>query len=164
GLSGAGDPGSFADVGERAVAVVVVEDVLSVVGDVEIGVAVVVVVADAHALSPPGMNQAGYLGDIGESAIVVVAIEMVGGRLAGRECLVELGAFGDEVVGPAVIVVVENGDPSAGGLDDVFLGGDPAEDVAHGETRFGGVVDKECERLSIAGDGRARAGGRCRRL
>ena len=46
------DAGLLADVGEGAVAVVVVENVLAVVGDEQVVAAIVVVVADADALAP----------------------------------------------------------------------------------------------------------------
>ena len=54
----AGDARLFADVGEGAVAVVVVENVLAVVGDEQVVEAVVVVVADADALSPAAVANA----------------------------------------------------------------------------------------------------------
>ena len=80
---------------KRPVALVVVEAVVAVSGDVEVVVAVVVVVADAGALSPAGVGEAGFGGDIGECAIVVVMKEVAGGRgrsgLAGSSmCVVPL--------------------------------------------------------------------------
>ncbi len=71
-----GNAGFFADVGEGAIAVVVVEDIFSEVGDEEIVETVVVVVADANALPPAGMNQAGFRGDVGESAVAIIFEEM----------------------------------------------------------------------------------------
>src|SRR5439155_8595542 len=71
-LAGAGDAGFFADVGKGAVAVVVVEDVFPEVRDEEIVEAVVIVIADADALSPAGMKQASFGGDVGESAVAIV--------------------------------------------------------------------------------------------
>src|SRR6202008_1928611 len=75
GFAGAGDAGFFADVGKGSVSVVVIEDVFSVVGDVEVFEAGVVVNADANALAPAGVAEAGFLGDVGEGAVVVVVIE-----------------------------------------------------------------------------------------
>ena len=63
----------FADVGESAVAVVVVENILAKVADEKIIEAVVVVVADADALSPAGVNQSGLHGHVGESAVAIVS-------------------------------------------------------------------------------------------
>ena len=149
GFAGAGDAGFFADVGERAVAVVVVEDVFSVVGDVEIFAAVVVVVADADALAPAGVQQAGFLGDVGERAVVIVVVEMVRWRASfcARDGVIELRAVDDENVGPAVVVVVEDGDAGAGGFDDVFFGGDAAKGVGHCEAGFFGDVGEVGERF-----------------
>ncbi len=64
----------FADIGKRAVSVVVVENVFAVIGNVQIFKAVVVVVADANALAPTGVRQAGFRGDIGECSVVIVVI------------------------------------------------------------------------------------------
>src|SRR6476620_1456502 len=94
GFAGAGDAGFLADVGEGTVAVVPIQHIFSVVGDVEIGVTVVVVIADANALSPSGVGEAGFLGDVGEGAIVIVAVEMICRRLS-RWKTFELGAVDD---------------------------------------------------------------------
>src|ERR1700680_4059959 len=83
GFAGASDAGFFTDVGESAVAIVVVEDIFSVIGDVEIFPAIVVVIADANALAPPGVGQAGFLRDIGEGSVVIVVIEMTRGGFSG---------------------------------------------------------------------------------
>ena len=57
---------------EGSIALVVVEAVEAVSGDVEVVVSIVVVVADAGALSPGGIGEAGFGGDVGECAIVIV--------------------------------------------------------------------------------------------
>ena len=132
GFSGAGDAGFVAHVRECSVAVVVIKDVLSVVGDIEIFPTVVVVIADANALAPAGVGKSGLLRDIGESAVVIVVIEMARGRFS-RSGRVKAGAVDDENVGPAVVVVVEDGDTRSGGFDDVFLGVHAAEDYGIGK-------------------------------
>ncbi len=55
---------------------------------------------------------------------MVVVEEMVGGcGLVGcGSCARHVGAVDEEDVGPAVTVVVEDGDAGAGGFDDVTLG------------------------------------------
>src|ERR1700722_4865131 len=148
GLAGTGDACLFAYVGESAVAVVVIEDVFSVVRDVEIFLAIVVVVADTNALAPAGMGEAGFLGDVGETAVVIVVIQMTsGGFLGGSR--IEAGAVSDENVGPAVVVVVENGDAGAGGFKDVFFGVYAAKNYRVGETCFFGGVGEMCEGFGI---------------
>src|SRR6185312_4665024 len=92
-------------VGEGAVAVVVIEDAVGVLGDVEVGEAVAVVVTDSNAHAVGVAWNAGLGGDIGKGSIAVVAIEGIAQRNGG---LVEVaGAAIDEVdVHPAVVVVV----------------------------------------------------------
>ena len=58
---GRGESGRCGDVAEGAVAFVVVEDAVAVVGDEEVAAAVVVVIADADALAPAGAGEAGFL-------------------------------------------------------------------------------------------------------
>src|SRR5262249_30615013 len=65
------------DVGEAAVALVVIQAVLPVVGHEEIVAAVVVVVADAGALSPSARGESGAIGDVLERAAAAIAKEMV---------------------------------------------------------------------------------------
>ncbi len=139
GFARASDAGFVGDIGEDAV-IVVVETVLAVVGDVEIVPAVVVVVTDADALSPAGRAaRPAFCGHVGEGAVVIVAIEMV------RRSFAALGRFQrravhDEDVRPAIVVVVEDGDAGACGLDDVLLAVDAAEDLRHRESGFLGNV------------------------
>ncbi len=116
---------------------------MAVGGDVEVVEAVVVVVADAGSLAPGGQGEAGFGGDVGEGSVVVVVEEVAGGGvfLRGRGGG-EFGAVDEEDVGPAVAVVVEDGDAGAGGLDDVALAGGVAVGVADGDSGFGGDVDE----------------------
>ena len=78
--------GLLRDVGEGAVVVVVVEAVLAEVGDVDVGPAVVVVVADGYAEAPAVVGDAGLGRDVGEGAVVIVVEErgVRRGGLAGR--------------------------------------------------------------------------------
>ena len=65
-------PAFCADIGERSVAVVVIQNVFAEVGDEQIIPAVVVVVADADALAPSGVRDAGFQRHVGESAVAIV--------------------------------------------------------------------------------------------
>src|SRR5215469_5259016 len=112
---------SFGNVGEGALSVVVVEHVLAVVGDKEVVVAVVIVVAHATGLPPAGtMFEARALGYIGERAIAIVLEQPAMGLVALRKSL-ETPAVNKENVKPAVVVVVVKGEPAAGGLQQVFV-------------------------------------------
>ncbi len=110
---------------------VVIQVVLSVTGDVEVFPPVVVVIAYADALAPARGGEAGLRGHIGEGSIVVVVIEMVGWRFALWKSF-ESGSVYKENVGPSVIVIIEDGNASAGGFDYVFLRCESAEDVGKG--------------------------------
>ena len=65
------------DIGERAVAVVAIEDVLALIGDEQILEAVVVVVADANADAQPTSVRPALCGDVGESAVAIVFVEAI---------------------------------------------------------------------------------------
>ena len=127
-----------------------IEPVLAVVSNVEILPAVVVVIADADALSPTRSGEAGLCSDIRESSVVIVAIEMISRRWSGRKRF-EPGSVHQKNIGPAVIVVIKDRDAGAGGLDDVFLGVDAAEDLLHGEARFFGYVGEVGDRFGWRG-------------
>ena len=105
--------------------------------DVEIGVAVVVVVADGHALAVERLVEPGLLGDVLEVSLAVVAIEGLGRRrldlVAGPVRRVD-----EEQVLVAVAVVVEEGDARAHRLGQELL----AE---------GAVVVDECD-AGLLGD------------
>ena len=58
--------GGFGDIGESAIAVVAIEDVLAPIRDEEIFEAVVVVIAYGDAGGPAGSDEPGLSGDIGK--------------------------------------------------------------------------------------------------
>src|SRR2546425_7861309 len=93
----------FTDLGESAVAIVVVQNIFAVVGDVQIFEAVVVVITDAHALAPTGVSQTGLCGDVGERAVMIVVIEMARRSFTGSRGF-ESRPIHNENIRPAVIV------------------------------------------------------------
>jgi len=119
-LARAGDTGFLADVGEGAVAVVVVENIFAEVGDEKIVETVVIVIADAHALSPAGMMQAGFGSDISEGAVAIIFEKMRNRFLASRKTF-ETPAVDEENIQPAVVVVIIKSDTAAGGFEKVFV-------------------------------------------
>ena len=157
--AGLEEAGAFGDVGEGAVAIVVIENVLAVVGDEEIVVAVVVVVADAAGLSPAGADvEAGTFGDIGEGAVAIIFEEAAMRLFALRETL-EAPAVDEEEIEPAVVVVVVEGQAAAGGFEKIFIFADAAEngfDVEAGA--FDDIDEADAERRAF--DGRFWAGRR----
>ena len=88
--------------------------------DEEIGEAVVIVIAGADALTPPGERDTGILSDVGERAVAIIVIEVAGGFLALGETF-EGAAVDQENVGPAIVVVINHGGARAGTFDDVLF-------------------------------------------
>jgi hypothetical protein len=74
--AGARNARLLAHVGECSVAVVVVQDVLPVIGDLEIFVSIIVVIAHANALSPPRMRHTRLRGHIRKRSVVIVVIQV----------------------------------------------------------------------------------------
>src|SRR5215831_12127612 len=77
-----GDARLFGDVGEFAVAVVVIQNAIAPVRDHQVIVAVVIEIADATSLPPSGTREAGAERHIREGAIAVVLIKPVSGLAA----------------------------------------------------------------------------------
>src|ERR1035441_231657 len=67
--------GSFRCVGKCSIVVVAIEAVFAIVGHVQIGPAVIVVIAYCAAVSPAGVGGTGFGGHLGERAVVVVVKE-----------------------------------------------------------------------------------------
>ena len=75
-----------------------------------------------------------------------------------RGKLVEGGAVHQKNIRPAVVVIIKNGHAGAGGFDDVFFGVDAAEDIAGGETGFGGDIHELRDGLRFRGFGSGELG------
>src|SRR5919204_3537897 len=101
------------DVSEGAVAVVVVERILAVIGDEQVFEAVIVVVAYANSLSPPRALQTGFLRNVGKSAIAIV-LEQIARRLLAFGKALEACAVDQEDIEPAIVVIIVEGDAGAG--------------------------------------------------
>lgn len=107
--------------------------------DEEISEAVVVIIAGADPLPPSGECNAGFLSDVGESAVAIIVIEVAGGFLGLGEAF-EGVAVDKENVGPAVVVIVDDGGASAGAFYDVLFDAFAAVFGASGEAGLGGDV------------------------
>src|SRR4029077_2208185 len=103
-----GYAGLLRDIAKRPVAVVVVENTAAVLGYVEIGkpIAIVVTDRDSHAVAAAG--DASLLCNVGERSVPVVGIQRVAQR---RIRFVEVAAAAvDQInIHPAVVVVVDKG-------------------------------------------------------
>ncbi len=111
------------DFGERAVAIVVKKLVARDVGEKNVGVAVIVVIAngDTHAVACAG--DACFFGHVSERAVVVVVEEAI--PVCGRGLFERgnLGTVNAVDIEEAVVVVVEQGDAGNHGFRLVLVGG-----------------------------------------
>jgi hypothetical protein len=162
-FSCSGDAGLLGHLFEGAIALVVEEAVFAVGSDVDVVEPVVVVVPDACTLAPACRDEPCLGSDIGEGTVVIFMEEVVSGFvLFGLGlCAWQVSAVDEEDVGPAVAVVVENGDAGAGGLDNVMLRLDAAIAIANGNSRLrrhvneprrGRVIGRRWIRLLREGD------------
>src|SRR4029077_2091917 len=135
--TGIAHAGFSSDVGERSIAIVVIEHGAVEISNVEIFPSVVVVVANRQAEAPSTVRDPGFGAYVGEGAVVIVAVELVGMALAGAHVF-QGGAVDQEDVHPAVVVVIEDGDASAHGLNDVAFFQAPAGEM---EIDAGGARD-----------------------
>ena len=115
------DPRLLGHIGERAVAVVAVQNAAPVLRDVKIGKTIAVIVAHGctHAIAATG--DAGLFGHVRECAVAVIAVKGVAQRL-GRSKYVALAAVHQVDVHPAVVVIVEESATRASRLGQIFFG------------------------------------------
>ena len=125
------------DVRECSVAVVVIEDVAAEAGDVKIGPAVVIVVADRTAHGQAGFGQPRFLGHVGEGAVVIVVVENTQCGLAFQSH-VDGRRIGEIDVGPTVAIVVKDDHAASHRFEDVllFLG----RCVSKGDSSLRGII------------------------
>src|SRR5215469_10558527 len=111
------------NVGECSIVIIMVEPVLAKIGHVDIRPAVVVVVRHSHTESPALVGDPRYSGDICECAVVVIMQEHRpwSGFLTFQGA--DRGTVQEVDVQPAVVVIVEQSDARAHGLEDGFLRG-----------------------------------------
>jgi len=114
------DAGFFGDFGEGAVAVIVIETILAEVADEEIVEAVVVVIAEAAALSPARVGDAGSECDVSERAVAIIFEKARDGLLPLGKTF-EARAVDEKDVEPAVVVVIVESDATTGGLEKIFV-------------------------------------------
>src|SRR5579884_1072259 len=110
--------GGLGHVGERAVAIVAVQNVLSEAGAEDVVEAVIIVVTNAHSAGPANRVQPRFICYIGKRAVAIVFVKTIG-CTCGRAF--QAGAGEDKNVHPSVVVVVEKGTSTTGRLEDVLL-------------------------------------------
>src|SRR5262249_614920 len=107
------------DIGECTVTVVVKELVAPVAGHVDVEEAIVVVVAHRHASGEhSGPGHARFGGSVHKPAVTEITVEHVSGRRLSR-CQVR--SVRKEWIQPAVVVVIEPGDPGPESLEHMLF-------------------------------------------
>ena len=114
------ESGLLCHIAERSVAIVVIQRVAVDAGDKDVGVSVVVVVADGNTNIKPGALQSGSFGYVGERPVAVIAKEMV--RVLRRRLFQrgDVRAIGEENVGTSIAVVIKNRDASGHRLRNIL--------------------------------------------
>src|SRR5260370_14273898 len=110
-------------VGESAVPIVVVEEVLAPVRDEQILKPIVIVVANTNSGRPTCAEQARFGGYVGEGAVPIILVEPV--RRARRSSR-EARPAKDENIHPAIVIVVEECAATPHGFDDIVFAIDAA--------------------------------------
>ena len=125
-LFGAAQAKGVGDIGKGPVAVVAVEDVRTVVQQVDVHVAVPIVVERTRSHAPMPVVHTGLSGLFGERPVPVVAVQFVRrvgeGASGGIADALEVRPVQQVQVEIAVAVVVEHGDTRATALEDVLIG------------------------------------------
>ena len=106
GPAGRSKAGFLGHVGERAVAIVLVENAASIGCDEDIRPPVVVVVTDGNAHSESSARHARSFGHIGERAVAIVLVKCIVDRLSGGPEIAR-PAVHQVDIHPAIVVVVE---------------------------------------------------------
>src|SRR5581483_2003962 len=122
------DPGTLRNLGKGAVAVVVVQPVLTVIGDEKVFVAIVVDIGNAGALAPARVSKTRLARHIREGPISVVAVQMTD-RLRYPRGGLELPPVYQEQIDVAVAIVIDERQPAAVHFQDVFFANGVTRDI-----------------------------------
>src|SRR6185437_14482269 len=150
-------------IGECPVPIVAVKDVGAQAGDVNIGPAIIVIVARRAAVGPAGGSDAGLVGHVRKSTIVIVVVKGAtrGLVLQGH---VHCRRIGEINIQPAIAVVIQKQNAAAHGFGNVLLFGRVG--VAEANAGLFGNVFELWNRAVFANGGlqawrrRRRGGGR----
>ena len=138
---------------ERAITIVVIKNVLAKVADKEVLEAVIVVIANADALSPAGVGYASLQSNVGECAVSIIFEEMGRWLLALGETF-QARSVHQENVEPAVVVVIIKSNAAASGLKQIFVLVLAAVDCFGIQPRLAGDIDKTYAEIGGFGRGR----------
>src|ERR1700747_3259053 len=117
GLSVASHASSFSHFFEPAPDIVI-EPIFSVICDVKIFPAVVVIVSYAYALAPACRSETRTRRHVSKSSIVIVVIQVIGRSTFGREAR-DRRSIHEKNIRPAVVIIIKDCHTCAGAFEDV---------------------------------------------
>src|SRR5208337_4198759 len=115
-----GDTCFFGDIRKSSITIIAVEDATAILGEVKIGEAIGVVIADSNAHAIAAAGHAGCQCDVGKSAVAVVAVKRIAQRF-GRSPEIARPTVHKIDVHPTVVVVIEESATRTGGFRQVLL-------------------------------------------
>src|ERR1700722_337420 len=133
-------PALLRHIGESAIAVVVIKNVLPPIGDKQIVITVIVVVPDTDTLSPSKMRESGLAGHVGKGAVPVIVQQAV--RVLLRVNSIQPGSIHQEHVEPTIVVVIDEGRATTGSLENIGVVGNATVDSRIRESRLGRNIFK----------------------
>src|SRR5437773_547992 len=101
-----GDARLFADIGERAITIVVEQNASTVLSNIKIAKSVAVIIPDGDALAKATRRHTGLFRYVRERSVAIVSVERIAQRRIRSE-KIALAAVHQVNVHPAVIVVIE---------------------------------------------------------
>src|SRR5262249_11018433 len=101
-----------------------------------------------------GARESRLLADLGQVTFAIVAVKL---RVSCRSARSEHGTVGDKDIVRAVAVVIENGSPRAGALEDIVLLFLAAKCVGDGQSCLSGDID-EAEAGSVGDESKGDEG------
>ena len=120
GPAGRSNPGSLGHVGERAVAIILVENAASIGCNEDVRPPVVVVITDGNAHSESSARHARSFGHIGERAVAIVLVKCIVDRLSGGPEITR-PAVHQVDIHPAIVVVIQKCAAASRRLENVIL-------------------------------------------
>src|ERR1700722_2314901 len=118
-----GDTRLGRDIGEGAIAIIVVKDGAAISRHIKIGIAIIVEVADGNALAVVSLaSNSSFLGNVGEGSIAVVVVERTT-KWMWRFINVGCRGLDKEKVHQPILVIIKPRDPGPHGLQVVLLVG-----------------------------------------
>ena len=117
----------FGNILKCPIAFIAVQHVMAVIGNEKIRLAVIIVVADAHALRPSFAAESGLGRDVSKMPVSLVVIKLRQIDAFGRP--VKARAVRNKNVVLAIAVIIKNSDAIAGSLQNIVLPGQTAVNI-----------------------------------